>query len=85
MYRSLVSLFAGALFAGSVVAAGTPSFGALDENGDGVISAQEAERSQGLIDVWPVVDANQDGVVDESEFSAFETIEPEATEPKPQQ
>jgi Ca2+-binding EF-hand superfamily protein len=48
------------------------AFTALDTNGDGSISSEEATASQTLYNGWESVDSNQDGAVDAAEFSAFE-------------
>ena len=52
-------------------------FEAIDTNGDGYISEQEAQAQQRLLDSWGDVDLNSDGKIDQSEFSAFETEEVE--------
>jgi hypothetical protein len=71
--------------AGPVVLAGTEGqdtgastgsdllrFDALDTNRDGVLSRQEAQRSDDLADAWSRVDSNGDGRIDRFEFTAFE-------------
>ena len=50
-------------------------FDAIDTDGDGYISEQEAQLQQRLLDSWEDVDLNSDGKVDHTEFSAFETEE----------
>lgn len=72
MYRRLLYWLTGAFFIGAAVAADEQRFDRLDANKDGTITAPEAELSRGLMESWPLVDTNQDGVVDQSEFSAFE-------------
>lgn len=54
-------------------AGGQLSFQQLDADGDGYISAREASGKQTLADQWRNVDRNDDGRLDQSEFSAFET------------
>jgi Ca2+-binding EF-hand superfamily protein len=48
------------------------SFKSLDTNHDGYISPQEAKANSKLSDQWNTADANGDGKIEESEFSAFE-------------
>lgn len=48
------------------------TFESLDTNGDGYISASESEDYKALNANWERADANQDGQLDVSEFSAFE-------------
>ncbi len=43
------------------------SFDELDQDGDGVISRDEAEATPGLGESFDALDANADGVLDESE------------------
>lgn len=43
------------------------SFDDLDQDGDGVISRDEAEATPGLAESFDALDANADGVLDESE------------------
>ena len=49
------------------------SFNKLDADKDGYISQQEAKGNKKLIEQWDVVDADADGQLEMSEFSAFET------------
>lgn len=79
MNKLLTALLAGLFFSGVSIAAEAPSFETLDQDGDGSISAQEAESSPELMEAWNDVDANEDGMLDRAEFSAFETM---ATEEK---
>jgi len=55
---------------------GTPdtqkTFNSLDTNHDGYISPQEAKADPKLSEQWDSADANGDGKIEESEFSAFE-------------
>ncbi len=48
------------------------AFSALDTNGDGAISSEEASANDMLYKGWETADTNQDGTVDAAEFSAFE-------------
>ncbi len=48
------------------------AFTALDTNGDGSISSEEATANEMLYNGWETADSNQDGAVDAAEFSAFE-------------
>jgi Ca2+-binding EF-hand superfamily protein len=50
----------------------TVSFSSLDSNADNVISKDEAAVDPNLNDQFTTADANGDGVIEESEFSAFE-------------
>jgi hypothetical protein len=60
-----------ALFA----AEGGRDFGALDANQDGSLSAEEAASDPELSSNWSVIDADENGVIDEAEFSAFEATQ----------
>lgn len=63
------------------------TFEAIDVDGDGYISAQEAQARPDLQESWAASDANEDGVLDISEFSAFEgqgrLTPPESEIPEP--
>lgn len=48
------------------------SFNKLDKNKDGYISQQEAQADKKLTEQWDSVDADTDGKIEMSEFSAFE-------------
>ena len=76
MNKILTALLASAFVATSAVAA-DDGLGGLDQDGNGAISAEEAAYSERLTQAWKQVDANEDGVVDRAEFSAFETMEPD--------
>jgi Ca2+-binding EF-hand superfamily protein len=76
MKMKTMKLAALALFtAGSISAAvaGEDTFAAIDANGDGSISSEEATANEALYKGWETADANQDGSVDAAEFSAFES------------
>ncbi len=49
------------------------SFAALDRDGNGYISREEAAAAAGLLHYWGRVDTNGDGRLDRAEFSAYET------------
>lgn len=51
---------------------GDVTFESLDTDGDGYISAEESADYKELNANWDRADANQDGKLDISEFSAFE-------------
>lgn len=76
MNKLLLALLTSVFFGGAALAASATSFETLDQDGNGSISAQEAEGAPALKDAWQSVDANQDGMVDKAEFSAFEAMEP---------
>lgn len=48
----------------------------IDGDQDGYITRKEAENHQRLTNNWEKADANADGKLDASEFSAFEEIVP---------
>ncbi|UCE88991.1 MAG: EF-hand domain-containing protein [Pseudomonadota bacterium] len=50
------------------------AFSDLDQDGDGYISRSEATARSDLREHWATVDANKDGQLTESEFSAFEQV-----------
>ncbi len=77
-----------ALLAGVAVAADYPdTFEAIDVDGDGYISAEEARARPDLHENWQATDSNQDGHLDSAEFSAFEgqgrLTPPESEIPEP--
>lgn len=76
MKKTLIMLFTSAFFAGTAVAGEDTTFSSLDQDGNEAISAEEAAYSESLTEAWRAVDANDDGVVDRAEFSAFETMAP---------
>lgn len=49
----------------------------MDRNQDGYLSREEAREHEELSKQWEKADANHDGKLDQSEFSAFEESEPE--------
>ena len=49
------------------------SFNKLDKDKDGYISKQEAQSNKKLTEQWEMVDADANGQLEMSEFSAFET------------
>ena len=75
MKKMLMVLLAGAFLTGAAVAGEKMGYKSWDTDGDGVINAEEAQGSAELTESWKEVDTNNDGVVDESEFSAFETMQ----------
>lgn len=50
----------------------TVTFESLDVDTNGAISPEEAQGNAALTAVWETVDTNQDGQLDEAEFSAVE-------------
>ena len=71
--KSKIALAALARSLSSVAwAADAEAYKMADADQDGMISATEAEAVPGLVDQWTVIDANQDGQVDEAEFAQFE-------------
>jgi len=53
---------------------GNVSFQKLDTNRDGQISLDEAKKSPEVSKMFGQADANRDGKLDSSEFSALETM-----------
>jgi hypothetical protein len=51
------------------------TFDQIDTDGDGYISKEEAKVSRDITKNWKKADKDQDGHVDISEFSAFESQE----------
>lgn len=52
------------------------NFQSMDGNQDGFISRSEAESDEGLTANWEKIDVNADGMLDVTEFSAFEEVIP---------
>ncbi len=61
--------------------AGTQGFNQLDTNRDGKLSRSEAQANGRLSGQWSRMDADGNGKVDQSEFSAFESKAPNAAAP----
>ena len=74
-FKSL-SFLASLLMASTAFAAGDTSerFKQLDVDGDGRISAAETNRDPQLSAVWDQIEKKEDGYIDRSEFSAFESM-----------
>jgi hypothetical protein len=71
-----LGLFGGLMLSTALVAAeGTRDFGALDANQDGSLSAEEAASDPELSSNWSVIDSDENGVIDQAEFSAFEATQ----------
>jgi len=56
-------------------------FNALDQDGDGSISINEASGRLDLLKKWVDADTNADGKLERSEFSAFEELPAKTFEP----
>ena len=67
--------FSTGLLAADEDSATTEQFNKLDQNKDGAISINEATGQLQMLRKWTDIDKNRDGVVEESEFSAFEPAE----------
>jgi len=70
LFSSLV--LSTALFAGEATRA---DFGTLDTNQDGSLSAVEAASDPELSKNWSDIDKDENGVIDQAEFSAFEGMQ----------
>jgi hypothetical protein len=70
--KTAMAMVAAGFFTAAV--AGEDAFMKLDVNEDGYISAQEAAADESLHQSWETTDANQDGQVDATKFSAFEAM-----------
>ena len=84
--QEILLVVAVALLPLSVSAAGYSSatqekFNKLDTNHDGSISQDEAKMDKRLSQDWSAADTNRNGMVEESEFSAFEEEMAPATMP----
>ncbi len=56
----------------SQISASVPDFSQLDADGNGALTANEAENSPELASQWKEYDENEDGRLNRAEFSAFE-------------
>ena len=56
------------------------TFAELDRNHDGKITRDEAATNPELNDSWTSLDTDQDGSLDQSEFSVLESVAPGAKE-----
>ncbi len=81
MNKRLMVLIAASVFATASVAADSmdssttkydKQFNKLDKNHDGKISKDEAKANKTLKKDWSTADADSDGTINKSEFSAFE-------------
>ena len=70
--KQLVILTGIVAFTGAVSAGPENYFSKLDIDGDGVLSMEEASADPVLRESWSTADANQDGRLEQAEFSAFE-------------
>ena len=70
MNTKLSAIFGLALFSTAALA-GSTGFEALDSDTDGYVSKTEALGDKDLSSNWDKVDANQDGMIDSSEYSVF--------------
>lgn len=68
--------------AGVGVEADASGFTQLDSNSDGQLSRDEVQSDPRLSSQWDSLDANRDGNVDESEFSALEGNLPSEQSPE---
>jgi hypothetical protein len=66
-------VFSAFIAAAAVATAGeNPYFNKLDADGNGVLSQEEAAADPVLMENWATADINQDGQLEQAEFSAFE-------------
>jgi Ca2+-binding EF-hand superfamily protein len=73
---TLVALAAGA--AQAAQSGDKPRFEALDKNGDGKVSLNEAADHDGLFVAFKGLDADKDGTLTREEFAAFQRDKPSA-------
>ncbi len=66
LFPMMLLVASGTVFAASETGSDV-SFDEIDENGDGIVSREEAEAAPGLAESFDSLDANADGVLDESE------------------
>lgn len=70
MKQKLTLAAALALAAGTAMAS-LPDFKTLDKDGDGMISKQEATKSEQLVAVFARADVDKDGMISPSEYDAI--------------
>jgi len=58
-------------------------FGTLDANQDGSLSAEEAAADVELSQSWSEIDKDENGVIDQAEFSAFEGMQDAGSSEQP--
>lgn len=75
---SVATLLAGALLQPVSAGEAKGDFKALDADGDGMISAEEAQANEALTATWETIDVNQDGQIDAAEFSAMDIEAPKS-------
>ena len=73
----MIGMFGSLLLSSAVFAADMekPDFYALDTNQDGTLSATEAAADPELSKNWSEIDKDENGAIDEAEFSAFEGMQ----------
>ncbi|MEJ2609328.1 MAG: hypothetical protein P8179_04370 [Candidatus Thiodiazotropha sp.] len=85
---TLIGLFGSLVLSSALYAAGTDAasevetasevnaagFGTLDTNQDGSLSPDEAASDSQLSKSWGDIDADENGAIDQAEFSAFEVL-----------
>jgi len=82
MKRFMWLLFGALAFAGTALAVDVESdFDDLDANQDGYVSINETKDEGILSRYWYKFDANNDGALDNAEFSAFEDADIDDLEP----
>jgi hypothetical protein len=75
---TMIGMFSALALSTSIYAGG--DFATYDTNQDGSISAEEASVDAELSKNWSTIDADENGMVDAAEFSAFEGMGGESTE-----
>jgi hypothetical protein len=73
----LLGLFGSLVLSTALIAGeGTGAdFGTLDVNQDGSLSAEEAAVDANLSSNWSDIDKDENGMIDQAEFSAFEEMQ----------
>jgi hypothetical protein len=75
---SVATLLAGTLLQPVSAEEGKGDFKSLDADGNGAISAEEAQTNEALSASWETIDVNKDGQIDEAEFSAMDIETPKS-------